>query len=92
MRDGALLAQPFNEKTLEVSGDSVTTAGPIGFFVDRAFFSASVNGTLHNTATVTTDAAAEPTRKPAHSAGGRKPNGAFVIATKAAASSACVSG
>jgi eukaryotic-like serine/threonine-protein kinase len=46
MRDGALLAQPFNDKTFEVSGDPVTTAGPIGFFVDRAFFSASVNGTL----------------------------------------------
>jgi eukaryotic-like serine/threonine-protein kinase len=46
MRDGALLAQPFNDKTLEVSGDPVPTAGPIGFFVDRAFFSASVKGTL----------------------------------------------
>ena len=43
---------------------------------------------LAATAVATTDAAAEPSRRPAHSGGGRSPTGALVTLTSAAASAA----
>jgi hypothetical protein len=46
MRDGELLAQGFDTERLQITGDAVRVAGPVGHFLDGAFFSASTNGTL----------------------------------------------
>ena len=42
----ALVAQPFDAGRLQLSGDPVRIAEPVGSFLDGAFFSASVNGVL----------------------------------------------
>ena len=41
-----LVAQPFDAGRLQLSGDPVRIAEPVGSFLDGAFFSASVNGVL----------------------------------------------
>jgi len=46
IRDGMLLAQPFDARRLEVSGSPITVAEQIGAFLDGGFFSASSNGVL----------------------------------------------
>jgi eukaryotic-like serine/threonine-protein kinase len=46
VRDAALYAQLFDERRLELSGNAVRVAEPIGSFLDSAFFSASTNGVL----------------------------------------------
>jgi Tol biopolymer transport system component len=46
VRDGALLAHAFDAARLRLSGDAVRIAGPVGSFLDGAFFSASATGTL----------------------------------------------
>jgi hypothetical protein len=46
VRDAALYAQPFDERRLELSGNAIRVAEPIGSFLDGAFFSASSNGVL----------------------------------------------
>jgi hypothetical protein len=40
-RDGALFAQRFNERRLELIGDPVRLAGRVGSYLDTAFFSVS---------------------------------------------------
>ena len=40
-RDGALFAQPFDERRLALAGDPVRIAGPVGSYLDTAFFSSS---------------------------------------------------
>jgi eukaryotic-like serine/threonine-protein kinase len=46
VRDAALYAQPFDERRLELSGNAIRVAEPIGSFLDGAFFSASTSGVL----------------------------------------------
>jgi Tol biopolymer transport system component len=47
LRRGTLMAQPFDERRLELSGDPAPVVeGPIGNFYDSGLFSASRNGTL----------------------------------------------
>jgi eukaryotic-like serine/threonine-protein kinase len=46
VRDGALLAQPFDARRLGVTGDAVTLAEGLGSFLNFGFFSASTNGVL----------------------------------------------
>jgi hypothetical protein len=46
VRDAALYAQPFDERRLELSGNAVRVAEPIGSFLDGAFFAASTNGII----------------------------------------------
>jgi len=46
MRDGTLMAQPFDARRLELSGEPVTVADQLGFFSTTGFFSASTNGVL----------------------------------------------
>lgn len=46
MRDSALFAQAFDPARLQITGEAVRIAGPVGSFLDGAFFSASRNGTL----------------------------------------------
>jgi len=46
VRDAALYAQPFDERRLELSGNAIRVAEPIGSFLDWAFFSASTSGVL----------------------------------------------
>jgi len=46
VRDGTLLAQPFDARRLELAGDAVTLAEGLGTFFNFAFFSASTNGVL----------------------------------------------
>ena len=46
MRDGGLFAQAFDPARLDLSGEATQIAGPVGSFLDSAFFSASTDGTL----------------------------------------------
>jgi Tol biopolymer transport system component len=46
MRDGTLMAQPFDARRLEFSGESVAVAQHVETFVDGGLFSASANGVL----------------------------------------------
>ena len=45
-RDGTLMAQPFDARQLELSGEPVTVAEQVGSFLEGGFFSASTNGVL----------------------------------------------
>jgi Tol biopolymer transport system component/predicted Ser/Thr protein kinase len=45
-REGTVLAQPFNPNKLELSGDPVPIAEPVGSASGSGFFSASANGVL----------------------------------------------
>jgi len=46
MRDGTLIAQPFDTKRLELTGEPVTVAERVGSYKMIGFFSASANGVL----------------------------------------------
>ncbi|HXQ26723.1 MAG TPA: protein kinase [Candidatus Acidoferrales bacterium] len=46
MRDGTLMAQPFDIHRMELVGEPATVAEQVGFFIDFGFFSASTNGVL----------------------------------------------
>jgi Tol biopolymer transport system component len=46
LRDGVLMAQPFDAKRLSLAGDPVPVAERVGSFRDGGFFSASDNGVL----------------------------------------------
>jgi eukaryotic-like serine/threonine-protein kinase len=46
IRDGALMAQPFDAQRLELSGEPATVASHIDTFRNHGFFSASTNGVL----------------------------------------------
>jgi len=46
LREGTLLAQPFDLARLEVAGEPVPLAEEVGFYAGFGFFSASANGTL----------------------------------------------
>jgi Tol biopolymer transport system component len=46
VRDGTLLAQPFDARRLEVTGEAVPLAEGLGPFLQFGFFSASTNGVL----------------------------------------------
>jgi eukaryotic-like serine/threonine-protein kinase len=46
MRQGTLMAQPFDADRLELSGEAVPIAEQVGSYLDYGFFSASNNGVL----------------------------------------------
>ena len=46
VRDGTLMAQPFDDQRLELSGVAIPVAEGIGSFYNHAFFSVSANGVL----------------------------------------------
>jgi eukaryotic-like serine/threonine-protein kinase len=46
MRDGALIAQPFDATRLQLAGEPVPVAAQLGSFRDIGFFSASTNGVV----------------------------------------------
>ena len=46
LRQGTLMAQPFDAHRLELSGEAVPVAAQVGSFLDYGFFSASNNGVL----------------------------------------------
>ena len=46
LRQGTLMAQPFDARRLELSGEAVPVAAQVGSFIDYGFFSASSNGVL----------------------------------------------
>jgi eukaryotic-like serine/threonine-protein kinase len=46
LRDGTLMAQPFDARRLELSGEPVTVADQVGAFLQGGFFSASINDVL----------------------------------------------
>jgi len=46
LREGTLLAQPFDQKRLELMGEAVPVAQRIGVSVSRGFYSVSTNGVL----------------------------------------------
>jgi len=46
MREGTLMAQPFDEKRLELTGDAIRVAEQVGIYADTGYFSASANGVL----------------------------------------------
>jgi eukaryotic-like serine/threonine-protein kinase len=46
VRDGTLVAQPFDERTLDVAGDAVPISPHVGTYLDTAFFAVSRNGVL----------------------------------------------
>jgi eukaryotic-like serine/threonine-protein kinase len=46
LRQGTLMAQPFDARRLEFSGDVVPVAEKVGSFLDYGLFSASSNGVL----------------------------------------------
>ncbi len=46
LREGTLMAQPFDTQRLELAGDAVPVARQVGSFLDAGFFSASSNGVL----------------------------------------------
>jgi eukaryotic-like serine/threonine-protein kinase len=46
VREGTLIAQPFDERRLELAGDALPVAEHVGVFLDGAFVSASRNGVL----------------------------------------------
>jgi eukaryotic-like serine/threonine-protein kinase len=45
-REQTLMAQPFDEKRLELIGDAITVADQIGYYRNISYFSASTNGVL----------------------------------------------
>lgn len=45
-REGTLMAQPFDDRKLELSGESIPVAEHLGSFLSNGFFSASTNGVL----------------------------------------------
>jgi len=46
LRDGTLMAQPFDARRLELSGEPVTVADQVGTVLDSGFFSTSINDVL----------------------------------------------
>jgi len=46
VREGTLLAQPFDERRLQLAGDAVPLAEQVGVYLDTAFFAVSRNGVL----------------------------------------------
>jgi Tol biopolymer transport system component len=46
IRDGRLMAQPFDTRRVELSGEPVPVAQQVGSFLDGGFFSASASGVL----------------------------------------------
>lgn len=50
LREGTLMAQPFDARALTLSGEAVPIAEPVGSFLDRGLFTSSMNGTLAYTA------------------------------------------
>ena len=46
LRDGTLVAQPFDRTRLELADEPIPVAEQVGTFIDRSFFSASENGVL----------------------------------------------
>jgi len=46
LREGTLMAQPFDARRLALAGDPVPVAGQVGSFRDGAYFSVSANGVL----------------------------------------------
>jgi Tol biopolymer transport system component len=46
VREGALMAQPFDERRLQLAGDPVPLAEEVGVYLDTAFFSVSRSGIL----------------------------------------------
>jgi eukaryotic-like serine/threonine-protein kinase len=46
LRDGTLIAQPFDTKRLELTGEPITVAEQIGSYKEFGFFSASTNGVV----------------------------------------------
>ena len=46
LRDGTLFAQPFDERLLQIHGDPVSLAGPVGSFLDAGFFSVSLTDVI----------------------------------------------
>ena len=46
VREGTLMAQPFDDRRLEFAGDAVPLADHVGAYLDTAFFSTSQNGIL----------------------------------------------
>jgi eukaryotic-like serine/threonine-protein kinase len=46
LRQGTLMAQPFDVRRLEPSGEAVPVVAQVGSFIDYGFFSASSNGVL----------------------------------------------
>ena len=46
IREGILVAQPFDEQRLELAGDAAPLAQQVGTYLDTAFFSISHNGML----------------------------------------------
>jgi eukaryotic-like serine/threonine-protein kinase len=46
MRNGTLIAQTFDARRLELSGEAITVAEQLGTFLDYGFYSASTNGVL----------------------------------------------
>jgi eukaryotic-like serine/threonine-protein kinase len=52
LRQGTLMAQPFDARRLELSGEAVQVASQVGSFIDYGLFSASSNGVLVYRSTV----------------------------------------
>ena len=50
VREGTLLAQPFDERRLALAGDAVPVAERVGTYLDTAFFSASFNSLVYRAA------------------------------------------
>lgn len=46
VRNGALMALPFNEQALTPAGDPVLVVSPVGAFMDTAYYSASTNAMI----------------------------------------------
>ena len=46
VRDGSLIAQPFNHQRLQLMGDALPVADQVGAYLDTAFFSVSFNDVL----------------------------------------------
>jgi WD40 repeat protein len=46
VREGTLLAQPFDHQRLRLAGEATPVAEPVGAYLDTAFFSASFNNVL----------------------------------------------
>jgi eukaryotic-like serine/threonine-protein kinase len=46
VRDGALMAQPFDARRLELSGEPVTVAEQVGVYIGAGYFSVSANNVL----------------------------------------------
>jgi hypothetical protein len=52
LREGTLIAQPFDERRLALAGEPVPVAERVGSFRDGAFFSVSTNDVLGNEASI----------------------------------------